>query len=101
MNSFGVFQTYYVDFLGRSTSDISWIGSIQVFLTFFIGTFTGRLTDAGYFRPVFGEQQFLLSLFRATLINDMFPRFMNVFTTSTLAVEESIALIRRSNWDRV
>ena len=59
MNSFGVFQTYYVDFLGRSVSDVSWIGSIQVFLTFFIGTFTGRLTDAGYFRPVLSKQDFL------------------------------------------
>ncbi|RYP03459.1 hypothetical protein DL764_005140 [Monosporascus ibericus] len=36
----------------RPPSDISWIGSIQVFLTFFIGTFTGRFTDAGFFRPV-------------------------------------------------
>ncbi|TAQ84213.1 hypothetical protein B7494_g7469 [Chlorociboria aeruginascens] len=33
--------------------DVSWIGSLQVFLLFFIGTFTGRLTDAGYFRSVF------------------------------------------------
>jgi hypothetical protein len=31
-------------------SDISWIGSIQIFLLFFIGTFSGRATDAGYFR---------------------------------------------------
>ncbi|KAI0836179.1 MFS general substrate transporter [Hypoxylon sp. FL0890] len=52
INSFGVFQTYYVSELGRPPSDVSWIGSIQVFLTFFIGTFTGRLTDAGFFRPV-------------------------------------------------
>lgn len=29
------------------------IGSITVFLVFFIGTFTGRLTDAGYFRAIF------------------------------------------------
>lgn len=55
MNSFGIFQTYYVDFLNRSDSDVSWIGSVQVFIVFFIGTFTGRFTDAGYFRPVFGE----------------------------------------------
>ncbi|KAI1105453.1 MFS general substrate transporter [Jackrogersella minutella] len=52
INSFGVFQTYYVSQLGRPPADISWIGSIQVFLTFFIGTFTGRITDAGFFRPV-------------------------------------------------
>ncbi|KAJ6032372.1 hypothetical protein N7540_003104 [Penicillium herquei] len=50
INSFGVFQTYYTNTLGRSPSDISWVGSIQIFLLFFIGTFSGRATDAGYFR---------------------------------------------------
>ncbi len=50
INSFGSFQTYYTTLLQRSPSDIAWIGSIQIFLLFFIGTFTGRLTDAGYFR---------------------------------------------------
>ncbi|KAF7899365.1 uncharacterized protein EAF01_008578 [Botrytis porri] len=53
INSFGVFQTYYVTTLNRPASDVSWIGSMQIFLLFFVGTFTGRLTDAGYFRSVF------------------------------------------------
>lgn len=53
INSFGVFQTYYTTSLDLPPSTISWIGSIQVFLLFFIGTFTGRLTDAGYFRATF------------------------------------------------
>ncbi|ELQ40327.1 hypothetical protein OOU_Y34scaffold00448g27 [Pyricularia oryzae Y34] len=53
INSFGVFQPYYVDLLGRPPSDIAWIGSIQTFLVFFIGAFTGRLTDMGYFRTLF------------------------------------------------
>ncbi|GAP89884.1 putative major facilitator superfamily transporter [Rosellinia necatrix] len=52
INSFGVFQTYYMELLQLPPSDISWIGSITVFLTFFIGTFTGRLVDAGFLRPV-------------------------------------------------
>lgn len=39
--------------LSRPPDDISWIGSVEVFLLFFIGTFTGRLTDAGYFRSLF------------------------------------------------
>ncbi|KAI0467311.1 major facilitator superfamily domain-containing protein [Xylaria cf. heliscus] len=52
INSFGVFQTYYMELLKLPPSDISWIGSITVFLTFFIGTFTGRLVDAGFLRPV-------------------------------------------------
>ncbi|KAI9150137.1 MFS-type transporter dbaD [Paramyrothecium foliicola] len=60
VNSFGVFQAYYVDTLGRSPSEVSWIGSVAVFLLFFVGTFTGRLTDAGYFRPVFAAGTALL-----------------------------------------
>ncbi|KAL2879184.1 hypothetical protein SGCOL_005609 [Colletotrichum sp. CLE4] len=52
INSFGAFQSYYITQLNRSPSDISWIGSIDIFFLFFIGTFTGRLTDAGYFRSV-------------------------------------------------
>lgn len=52
INSFGAFQAHYTTTLGRPPSDISWIGSFEIFLLFFIGTFTGRLTDAGFFRPV-------------------------------------------------
>ncbi|KAH6867156.1 major facilitator superfamily domain-containing protein [Alternaria rosae] len=51
--SFGVYQTYYENTLGISSSTISWIGSLQVFLLFFLGTFTGRATDAGLFHPVY------------------------------------------------
>ncbi|ORX97753.1 major facilitator superfamily domain-containing protein [Clohesyomyces aquaticus] len=51
--AFGVFQTYYQTTLGIEPSTISWLGSIQVFLLFSLGTFTGRATDAGLFRPVY------------------------------------------------
>lgn len=51
VNSFGIFQTYYADFLAPlPPSTISWIGSVQVFLAFFLSALTGRLGDAGYFR---------------------------------------------------
>lgn len=62
INSFGTFQTYYANTLGRAPSDISWIGSFQIFLLFFIGTFTGRLTDAGYFRALVTVGIVLLAL---------------------------------------
>lgn len=52
-NSFGSFQTYVTDRLNRSLSTIAWIGSTQIFLLFFLGTITGRLTDTGHFRKVF------------------------------------------------
>lgn len=51
-SSFGVFQDYYV-LAGTSTSsNISWIGSLQLFLLFFVGLPAGRLFDAGYFHPL-------------------------------------------------
>lgn len=53
MASFGVFQTYCTSSLNRSASDVAWIGSLQLFLIFFLGTLTGRALDAGYFWPVF------------------------------------------------
>ncbi|KAK7427284.1 hypothetical protein QQZ08_006220 [Neonectria magnoliae] len=49
INSFGSFQTYYTENLPQSPSAISWIGSVQTWLTFFIGAFSGRLLDAGFF----------------------------------------------------
>jgi len=51
MNAFGVYQDFYVrEFLSdKSSSQISWIGSTQVFLLMGAGLFTGRLFDRGYF----------------------------------------------------
>ncbi|KAF2197102.1 major facilitator superfamily transporter [Delitschia confertaspora ATCC 74209] len=53
-NSFGIFETYYTHTLLPSVnpSSISWIGSLQLFLTLFIGVFAGWLLDAGHIRAV-------------------------------------------------
>ena len=48
--SFGVCQLHYTTTLGLPSSQISWIGSIQVFLVFACCTLSGRLTDAGFAR---------------------------------------------------
>ncbi|KAJ3493233.1 hypothetical protein NLG97_g4866 [Lecanicillium saksenae] len=50
VSAFGVFQTYYGQLLPQSASQISWIGSTQVFMLFFVGTFSGRAADAGLFK---------------------------------------------------
>jgi len=78
VNSFGVFQTYYVTSLHESPSTISWIGTVQIFLLFFIGTFTGRLTDAGYFRAVFltGSILSVFGLFMASLSKTYWQLFL-------------------------
>ncbi|CAG9950133.1 unnamed protein product [Clonostachys rosea f. rosea IK726] len=49
------FQSYYTSggLPSASPSTISWIGSLQGFLTTALGTFSGRLLDAGFFRPTF------------------------------------------------
>lgn len=77
MNAFGAFQTYYVDFFCRPDSDISWIGSIQIFLTWSMRTFSGRLTDAGYFRSVFCEYYFTILPLIPTSPENIFPGFLS------------------------
>lgn len=69
INSFGVFQTYYVSELGFPPSDVSWVGSIQIFLLFFIGTFSGRATDYGLFRfmVIAGSIFHLLGVFMTSI----------------------------------
>lgn len=52
-NSFGVFQQYFAASMMRDSSDISWIGGLQVFLLFMVGVFAGRASDAGYFHMIF------------------------------------------------
>jgi MCP family monocarboxylic acid transporter-like MFS transporter 3 len=46
--SFGVYQAHYTSTLHLPASQIAWIGSIQVFFTFILSTFSGRAADAGY-----------------------------------------------------
>ncbi|KAL5381797.1 hypothetical protein DPSP01_006980 [Paraphaeosphaeria sporulosa] len=54
ISSFGFFQSYYTNAFQVEPSAISWIGSVQILLIYFVGTFSGRALDAGYFRVVVG-----------------------------------------------
>ncbi|OGM48907.1 putative monocarboxylate permease [Aspergillus bombycis] len=76
--SFGVFQAYYQSSLGVSSSAISWVGSVQIFLIFFIGTFSGRALDAGFFRPVYytGVVLQLLGVFMTSLATRYWQLFL-------------------------
>lgn len=64
INTFGVFQAYYeTDLLREHTSsDISWIGSMQGALLFLVGVVAGPLYDAGYFRELLLAGLFLIVL---------------------------------------
>ena len=62
LNAFGVFQTYYESgqLFTRSSSDISWIGSIQSFMLLVVGIFTGPIYDRGYLRSLLVVGSFLV-----------------------------------------
>ena len=71
LSSFGLFQSHWESVLDRSSSDVSWVGSLQLFLLFFIGTLSGRAVDAGYFRSliIIGCSMQLLGVFITSAIN--------------------------------
>jgi hypothetical protein len=50
INSFSIFQEYYTTEFQQSPSSISWVSSLQIFLTLFLGTFAGIALDAGLYR---------------------------------------------------
>ena len=58
-STFGVYQLYYRDTLHLPQSQISWIGSTQVFLAFLMCAPSGRLADAGYARQTIAGGAFL------------------------------------------
>ena len=62
-------QTYYTINLDEPASSISWIGTVQIWLTFFVGAFSGRLLDAGYYVPtlIVGAIIQLLGIFMMSL----------------------------------
>ncbi|GJJ14671.1 hypothetical protein Clacol_008937 [Clathrus columnatus] len=53
----------------HSPSQISWIGSVQVFLQFFLAPISGRLTDNGYFNHLllFSSILLVFSMFMLSL----------------------------------
>ncbi|KAF7372176.1 MFS general substrate transporter [Mycena venus] len=71
IQSFGIYQDYYTRvFLNEHPpSDVSWIGSVQIFFLFAIGIFSGRLFDEGYFRHLLagGSILYLVSSFLLSL----------------------------------
>ncbi|KAM0553130.1 hypothetical protein ACHAPJ_007680 [Fusarium lateritium] len=67
--SFGIFQPYYEEQFSLPPSTVSWVGSLEVCLIFFIGTFSGRAFDAGYYRTALAIGLFLqiLSIFMTSI----------------------------------
>ncbi|KAJ7215155.1 major facilitator superfamily domain-containing protein [Mycena rebaudengoi] len=67
INAYGVYQDHYTrDSLSNKTpSEISWIGSFQLFMQYAPGVLVGRAFDAGYFHHMiaFGSLLQVLSIF--------------------------------------
>ncbi|MCJ1360625.1 MAG: hypothetical protein MMC33_010633 [Icmadophila ericetorum] len=78
VNSYGVFQEYYVEALNRSPSDVAWVGSIASCLTYAIGTFSGRATDAGFFKPtiILGSILVLVGVFMTSYSTQYWQIFL-------------------------
>lgn len=70
VNAFGVFQTYYAEnqLQGRSASDISWIGSLQIGLIYVSGLVLGRFFDLHGSRVLF-VSGWLLSAFSLMMLS--------------------------------
>lgn len=78
INSFGLFQAYYVTALARPPSTISWVGSVQILLVFLVGAFSGRAMDAGYYRVtlIAGAVLQLLGVFMTSLSTKYWQLFL-------------------------
>lgn len=65
-NAYGVFQDFYAQAHTGSASQISWIGSIQLFFLTSMGLISGKLVDMGYFRETFfaGSSLYVFSCVR-------------------------------------
>ena len=76
---------------GVSSSAISWIGSVQVFLVIVLGALTGPLFDAGYLRPLLSLGCTLIVVGMATL--SLATAYWHVFLSQALCVGLGAGLI--------
>ncbi|KAJ7626267.1 MFS general substrate transporter [Mycena polygramma] len=93
--AFGVFQDFYTrEYLSEKTpSDISWIGSTQLFLDFAIGLPSGRLHDAGHFRLLMASGT-LLYIFSFFMLSITQPHhYYQVFLCQGIGMGLALGLI--------
>ena len=62
LNAFGVYQTYYEsgELFSTTSSNISWIGSIEAVMLLLVGFFAGPVYDRGYLRTLLLVGGFLI-----------------------------------------
>lgn len=95
VQAFGVYQDYYTRvYLNEFTpSQISWIGSVQLFCIFFLGLPAGRLFDKGYFKHMFlsGSIIYIFSYFMLSLAKPQ--HYYQVFLSQGVGVGISMGLL--------
>ncbi|KAI0311929.1 MFS general substrate transporter [Amylostereum chailletii] len=86
ISGFGVYQDFYTTTTTSSSSQISWIGSTQLFFMFFMGVVAGKLLDLGYFRAttIFGSFLFVFSIFMLSLAHPQ--KYYQVFLSQGLGM---------------
>ncbi|KAI0672576.1 MFS general substrate transporter [Trametes maxima] len=95
LNAFGVYQDYYTRiFLSHvSPSNISWIGSVQLFLMYAPAVLVGTAFDAGYFHyvQIAGSLLLVLSIFMLSLVQP--NAYYQVFLAQGLGIGLSVGLL--------
>lgn len=80
VNTFGVYQSFYeTGFLSdKSSSTISWIGTIQAFLLVLVGAVTGPLFDMGYLQTLLwvGSTLIVFGLMMLSLSTEYYQIFL-------------------------
>ncbi|RGP78414.1 hypothetical protein FLONG3_3550 [Fusarium longipes] len=83
LNSFGALQSHFIETFNEPASTVSWIGSMQIFLYFFVGIFSGRLTDVGYYRSTFltGSVAIVVAIFASSFGSKLWIMFLTLGLT--------------------
>lgn len=82
-SSYGLFEAYYLSpvspFPTLTSSAWAWPGSVQICFFFLLGTVSGRLFDAGYYRPtvIFGLSLQVLGAFTASVSKNYVQIFLS------------------------
>ncbi|KAK3994684.1 riboflavin transporter MCH5 [Cladorrhinum sp. PSN332] len=89
--AFGVYQLYYRDTFKLPEAQVSWIGSIQVFLDFALCIFSGRLADAGYIRSTIIAGSTLVVL--GTLLTSFCTQYWQIFLAQGIVTGFGLGLL--------
>ncbi|KAH7103203.1 MFS general substrate transporter, partial [Auriculariales sp. MPI-PUGE-AT-0066] len=91
IQSFGVYQAYYDQILGKSSSAISWIGSFQLWLLYGGATIVGRVFDDGWGKVLIlgGSLLYVICVFTISLCKE----YWQVFLAQGLGLGLSLATL--------